>query len=124
MNIFATYKAHIDVAIGALMAESVLPEGLDLTRVAAEPPRDAAHGHIATNAAMVLGKPAGKNPRVLAALLAERLTALPDVTEISVAGPGFINMRIADNVWRAGLQHVLTAGTSFGDGQSGDNQPI
>ena len=124
MNIFATYKAHIDVVIGALMAESVLPEGLDLTRVAAEPPRDAAHGHIATNAAMVLGKPAGKNPRVLAALLAERLTALPDVTEISVAGPGFINMRIADNVWRAGLQHVLTAGTSFGDGQSGDNQPI
>ena len=124
MNIFATYKAHIDVVIGALMTESVLPEGLDLTRVAAEPPRDAAHGHIATNAAMVLGKPAGKNPRVLAALLADRLTALPDVTEISVAGPGFINMRIADNVWRAGLQHVLTAGTSFGDGQSGDNQPI
>jgi arginyl-tRNA synthetase len=124
MNIFATYKAHIDAVIGALMAESVLPEGLDLTRVAAEPPRDAAYGDIATNAAMVLGKPAGKNPRVLAALLAERLTALPDVTEISVAGPGFINMRIADNVWRAGLQHVLTAGTSFGDGQSGDNQPI
>jgi arginyl-tRNA synthetase len=124
MNLFATYKAHIDTVIGALAAEGALPAGLDLSRVAAEPPRDAAHGDIATNAAMVLGKPAGKNPRELAAVFAERLTALPDVTEVSVAGPGFINMRIADDVWRAGLQHVLTSGTSFGDAQVGDNQPI
>ena len=124
MNIFATYKAHIDAVIGELTAEGALPDGLDLSRVAAEPPRDAAHGDIAANAAMVLSKSAGTNPRELAALLAERLTALPDVTEVSVAGPGFINMRIADDVWRAGLQNVLTAGISFGDAQAGDNQPI
>ena len=124
MNIFAIYKAHIDAAIGALMAEGALPEGLDLSRVAAEPPREAGHGDIATNAAMVLGKPAGKAPRDLAVLLAERLTALPDVTEVSVAGPGFINMRLVGDVWRRSLQHVLTAGTSFGDGQGGDNKPI
>ncbi len=124
MNIFATYKAHIDAVLGALISEGALPDGLDLSRVSAEPPRDAAHGDISTNAAMVLGKPAGKNPRELAALLAERLGNVPDVTEVSVAGPGFINMRIADDVWRAGLSDVLATGPSFGDSRMGGGEPI
>ena len=119
MNIFATFKAHIDEVIAALMSEGVLSEGLDLSRVAAEPPRDAAHGDIATNAAMVLGKPAGKNPRDLAALLVERLQALPDVTDVSIAGPGFINLRIDQAVWKTGLKHILSVGPSFGDAEVG-----
>ncbi len=124
MNIFATYKAHIDDAIIALASEGALPEGLDLSRVAAEPPREAAHGDIATNAAMVLSKPAGKNPRELAGLLAERLRALRDVTDVSIAGPGFINMRIDQDVWRTGLHHVLSMGPSFGDVDVGGGAPI
>ena len=124
MNIFATYKAHIDTVIGALITEGALPNGLDLSRVSAEAPREAAHGDIYTNAAMVLGKPAGKNPRELAALLAERLGKVPNVIEVSVAGPGFINMRIADDIWRAGLSEVLASGPAFGDSQMGGGERI
>ncbi len=124
MNVFAAYKGHIDAILGALMKEGALPDGLDLSKVAAEPPRDAAHGDIATNAAMVLSKPAGQKPRDLADILAARLKALPDVTEVSVAGPGFINMRIADGVWRQTLQDVLKTGTDFGNGEIGGGQPI
>lgn len=124
MNIFATYKTRIDEVISALIAEGLLPEGLELSRLAAEPPREASHGDISTNAAMVLAKPSGKKSRDLANLLAERLGKLPDVTEVSVAGPGFINMRIADDVWRAALQHILETGPAFGDVAVGGDRPI
>src|SRR5690242_10764655 len=124
MNIFSTFKSRIDAVVGELMAEGTLPAGLDLTRVAAEPPREAAHGDIATNAAMILAKPAGKPPRVIADILVERLKKLPDVTDASVAGPGFINLKINDDIWRAALRDVLTEGVAYGNSQIGKGEPI
>ena len=124
MNIFATLKSRIDAVIGDLMAEGVLPAGLDLSKVSAEPPRESAHGDVATNAAMVLAKPMQKAPKDLAALLAERFKKIPDVTEASVAGPGFINLKLADDIWRATLRDVLALGTAYGDANVGQGEPI
>ncbi len=124
MNIFATYKTHIDAVVGALMAEGALPAGLDLTRVAAEPPREAGHGDISTNAAMILAKPVGKPPRAVAELLVERLKKLPDVTDVSIAGPGFINLKINDDLWRGALRDVLVEGIRYGNADVGKGEPI
>jgi arginyl-tRNA synthetase len=124
MNIFATFKSRIDAVIGELMAEGALPAGLDLTRVAAEPPREASHGDVTTNAAMVLAKPAGKAPKDIANLLVERLKKVADVTDASVAGPGFINLKLADEIWRGALRDVLTTGTAYGDGTPGQHGVI
>ncbi len=124
MNIFATLKTRIEAVIGALIAEGLLPHGLDTSKVSAEPPREASHGDVATNAAMVLAKPAGKPPKELAALLVERLKKVPDVTEASVAGPGFINLKLADEIWRSGLRDVLAAGSSYGDSTAGKGEKI
>src|SRR3546814_3745842 len=73
--------------------------GLDFRNVAVEPPRDASHGDLATNAAMVLAKPAGQNPRALAGLIAPRLADLPEVAAAELAGPGFINIRLKPGAW-------------------------
>ena len=124
MNIFATFKTRIDAVITQLMAEGALPTGLDVSKVAAEPPREAAHGDIATNAAMVLAKPAGKAPRDIAALLVERLKKVEDVTDASMAGPGFINLKIADGIWRNELREVLKIGTAYGDANVGKGERI
>src|SRR5687768_9981510 len=99
MSLYATYSALLDEVLDALETEGALPAGLNRKPVAVEPPRDAGHGDLATNAAMVLAKGAGTNPRALAALIAPKLEALPDVTEVSVAGPGFINLRLSDAAW-------------------------
>jgi arginyl-tRNA synthetase len=119
MNIFNLYKDRIAGIVHDLAKVGTLPAGLDLSKVAAEPPRDSTHGDIATNVAMVLSKPAGKNPREFAALMIEPLKALPGVTDVSIAGPGFINLRLAVSTWSDTLRHVLTIGTKFGDGTTG-----
>jgi arginyl-tRNA synthetase len=124
MNIFAIFKSRIDSAAGELMAEGALPAGLDLTRVAAEPPREAGHGDISTNAAMILAKPAGKPPRAVAELLVERLKKLPDVTDVSIAGPGFINLKVNDDLWRGALRDVLNEGAAYGNADVGKGEPI
>ena len=114
MSIHATYTALLGDVLDALEAEGALPAGLNRKPVAVEPPRDASHGDLATNAAMVLAKGARTNPRALAAVIALKLEALPDVTEVSVAGPGFINMRLSDAAWRRELQTVLFEGERYG----------
>ena len=124
MNIFATYKAYIDTLICELITNGDLPDGLDLSKISVEPPREVAHGDVSTNAAMVLGKFSGGNPRKVAELLVARLASLPNITDVSIAGPGFINIRVADDIWISGLQHILNAGISFGDSDFGENQPI
>ena len=124
MNIFAVFKTRIDAVIMQLMTEGALPAGLDLSKVAAEPPREAAHGDIATNAAMVLAKPAGKTPRDIATLLVERLKKVQDVTDASMAGPGFINLKIADGIWRDELREVLKIGVAYGDAHVGKGEAI
>jgi arginyl-tRNA synthetase len=101
-----------------------LPAGLDLGRVAVEPPRDSAHGDLSTNAAMVLAKPAGLEPRALATSLVERLKRHPEVTGAEVAGPGFINLRLADTFWHARLAEILRAGAAYGDATTGTGKRV
>jgi arginyl-tRNA synthetase len=114
MNIFSVFEERVGEALGRLAEAGTLPAGLDRTRVVVEPPRDASHGDLATNAAMVLAKEAGKPPRVIAEALAADLRADPRVTEASVAGPGFLNLRLADDVHHAVLRAALEAGPEFG----------
>src|SRR5262245_259014 len=119
MNLFRDIADQIVGALRAMEVAGELPANLDLSAVTAEPPRDAAHGDVATNAAMVLAKGARKKPRDIADALAARLRAVPGVTEVSVAGPGFINIRLADDVWRTHLVALLKAGAAYGDSDLG-----
>nr|WP_221230951.1 arginine--tRNA ligase [Sphingobium subterraneum] len=91
-----------------------LPQGLDRKAVTVEPPRDPAHGDLATNAAMVLAKPAGTNPRALAEKIAARLQALDEVASVDIAGPGFINMRLTPETWAGELQAIARLADDFG----------
>jgi arginyl-tRNA synthetase len=97
-----------------LVAEGALPADLDRTNVTVEPPRDPAHGDLATNAAMVLAKSAGTNPRSLAELIKAKLAALPPVTSVEIAGPGFINLRLKSDAWRDELRTILRQGEEYG----------
>ncbi|MEQ8252948.1 MAG: arginine--tRNA ligase, partial [Oceanibaculum nanhaiense] len=124
MNIFNNLKSRIYVALEAMMAAGELPVGLALDRVTVEPPRDSAHGDAATNAAMVLSKPAGMKPRDLAEKLRVRLDALDFITETSVDGPGFLNMRLDDTIWRAQVAGILRHGTNFGDSTLGQGKQV
>ena len=124
MNIFNDLKSRIYAALEAMMADGELPSGLALDRVTVEPPRDPAHGDAATNAAMVLSKPAGQKPRDLAEKLKARLDAIEFVTETSVDGPGFLNMRLDDAVWRAQVSGILKLGTGFGNSTLGEGRLV
>ena len=115
MNLFSDIRALVIDCLTAMTADGQLPEGLDFSNVAVEPPRDALHGDMATNAAMVLAKPAKSKPRDIADALAARLIADERVESADVAGPGFLNMRLAANVWP---QIVKTALTDETYGQS------
>ncbi len=115
-NPFAAIAALIDGALEALEAEGALPPELDRRAVTVEPPRDPAHGDMATNAAMALAKPAGTNPRALAGLLAPKLAEDPRIVMAEVAGPGFINLRLAPSVWFGAVSAALAAGPDFGRG--------
>jgi len=114
MSIFARYSTALDGLLDAMVAAGELPAGLDRKAVTVEPPRDPAHGDMATNAAMVLAKPAGTNPRALAELIATRLRALPEVTGVEIAGPGFINLRLDRAAWEAELRAVQAIGGDYG----------
>ena len=124
MSIYARYSALLGEVLDALEAEGSLPAGLNRKPVAVEPPRDPSHGDLATNAAMVLSKGAGTNPRALAGLIAPKLEALPDVTEVSVAGPGFINLRLSDAAWRQELASVLSEGEDYGLSEVGAGERV
>ncbi len=119
MTLYARFAAHIDAALDTLTAAGTLPAGLDRKNVTVEPPRDTSHGDLATNAAMVLAKPAKTNPRVLADALVVELSKLEDVASASVAGPGFINMKLTDDAWRAELAAIPEAGADYGRSTQG-----
>jgi arginyl-tRNA synthetase len=119
MNPFQDLRDIVIAELDALARDGALPRGLDTTRAAVEPPRDPAHGDVATNAAMVLAKPAGMKPRELAEALAARLGARDLVTEAVVAGPGFINLCIAAKFWHDCLAGILRAGADYGRGELG-----
>ena len=114
MNIFADIRTSVLETLDAMVADGELPNNLSWGNVAVEPPRDAAHGDMATNAAMVLAKPAGQPPRAIAEALVERLTSDPRIDSADVAGPGFINLRLAPVVWHDVVAEAIDAGNTFG----------
>ena len=119
MNIFAAYHQKILEFIERLKGSGQLPAELDVSRVNVEPPRDAAHGDMSTNAAMVLAKNAGMKPHDLAALLIEQLNKDPEIETADIAGPGFINFVLAKTAWQKQIHTVLEQGPSYGDSQIG-----
>ncbi len=124
MNLFKHFKSVVVGELEKMADAGELPAGLDITRVAVEPPRERGHGDLSTNAAMVLAKPAGKKPRDLAEALAARLGKLDDVTEVEVAGPGFINLRLVPGVWYARLAEILREGTAYGASDMGAGEAV
>ncbi|GGB54310.1 arginine--tRNA ligase [Roseibium aquae] len=114
MNIFSEFSERVKVALNELGLETTDAQPLNLSKVTVESPRDPAHGDLATNAAMVLSKQVGAKPRDLAERLAQVLRADPDITEVEVAGPGFINLRLAPVVYHRVLASVLALGPDFG----------
>ncbi|HEY6257006.1 MAG TPA: arginine--tRNA ligase [Xanthobacteraceae bacterium] len=113
-NIFAVVLDKIHAANQALVAEGLLPAGIDQRRVLIEPPREAAHGDMATNSAMALAKDAGKKPRELADALADKLRNDDLVAKVEVAGPGFINLTLKPAAWTGALRAVLAAAADYG----------
>ena len=124
MSLYAQYAALLDGVLDDLVAEGALPAGLDRKNVTVEPPRDPAHGDLATNAAMVLAKPAGTNPRALAEAIKPKLEALPPVTSVEIAGPGFINLRLNPDAWRDELRTILNEGDGYGVSTIGGNERV
>ena len=114
MTLYARFAAQIDAVLDALEGDGQLPAGVERKGVAVEPPRDPAHGDLATNVAMVLAKRAGTNPRALAGLVAPRLEALDEVRSAEIAGPGFINLRLDPSVWAGELRTILADGPGYG----------
>ena len=124
MNLFDEFRLAVLAALDTLEADGTLPAGLDRSAIAVEPPRDPAHGDMATNAAMVLAKPSGKPPRVIADALAARLAADPRIVSADVAGPGFLNLRLAPVVWQAHVADILHAGTGYGRSSAGQGRTV
>lgn len=124
MNLFADIRTLVIETLSAMQVEGVLPEGLEFTNVTVEPPRDAAHGDMATNAAMVLAKPAKMKPRDIADALAAKLSQDPRITSADVAGPGFLNIRLSVNVWQAVIASVLAQGESYGRADLGQGKRV
>ncbi len=124
MNIFADFSDRVAKTIEALGLQASNGEPLDLSRVAVEPPRDASHGDVATNAAMVLAKAVGDNPRALGEKIAKAFEADPDVAVASVAGPGFVNLKLSDSFWQARLGEMLDLGTNYGRSQLGRGEKV
>ena len=114
MNMFTDIRTLVVETLDAMVVDGDLPAGLDYGNVAVEPPRDAAHGDMATNAAMVLAKPASARPRDIAEKLAERLGTDPRITTAEVAGPGFLNLTLDAAVWTDVVTEAIDAGTAFG----------
>lgn len=123
-TLYARFAAHIDAALDALEADGALTAGVDRRNVTVEPPRDASHGDLATNAAMVLAKPAGMNPRALAEALTAKLSALNEVAAVDVAGPGFINMKLTDDAWRSEVNLISAAGDAYGRSAIGAGKTV
>lgn len=124
MNLFSDIRALVTAALDQMVVAGALPAGLDFAAVAVEPPRDPAHGDMATNAAMVLAKPAGANPRAIAEALVARLCADPRIASAEVAGPGFINLRLRDALWAEVVRAALASGRDFGRSDMGAGQRV
>ena len=114
MNLFAEIRSLVINSLQQMQMQGDLPDGLSFDAVTVEPPRDAAHGDMATNAAMVLAKPSKCKPRDIAQKLAARLSADPRLASVEVAGPGFLNLRLSPNLWADVLRAILTDQDGYG----------
>ncbi|APG62988.1 arginine--tRNA ligase [Sphingorhabdus lutea] len=114
MSIFAKFTDELHRILDALEAEKALPAGLSRANITVEPPRDASHGDISTNVAMVLAKPAGTNPRTLAQIILPKITDLAMVDGGDIAGPGFINLRLTRESWLDELNIIAKFGDEYG----------
>lgn len=121
---YAAFAEKVNAALDALELEGALPAGTPRANVAVEPPRDPAHGDLATNAAMVLAKHAATNPRALAEKIAAHLERNADVEAAEIAGPGFINLRLADRVWLDELKAVAGLGADYGRSATGAGRTV
>src|SRR5262249_28295068 len=115
---------RVQAATGTLIATGFLPAGIDQSRVLVEPPREAAHGDMATNAAMVLAKDAGKKPRELAEAITAELRRDPLLDQVEVAGPGFINITVSRNAWIEALRDAIRAGGAYGRSDLGHGENV
>ena len=123
-TIHAAFVGHVATALDALEKAGTLPGGLNRSAVAVEPPRDPSHGDLATNAAMVLAKPAGMNPRALAEALVAELLKVPGVANAEIAGPGFINLRVDAAAWLAELRAIAALGKDYGRSALGQGSTV
>ena len=124
MNIFNRFEAEFETITAQMRVDGELPSALDTGRVVFELPRDASHGDLACNAAMVLAKPAGMKPRDLATIFARHLQEIDGVTDIEIAGPGFINIRVAPQLWADELTAIIAAGDSYGRNDIGKGRSV
>ena len=124
MNIFRFFEEEFQIIVEGMKSAGTLPADLDTSRVVFELPRDAAHGDIACNAAMVLAKPAGMKPRDLAETICTPLAKIDGVTGVEIAGPGFINIRVEPRLWAAEIDAIITAGADYGRNESGAGRPV
>ena len=124
MNIFADFNERIIKSIQELGLANETGQELNFSRLTVEPPRDSSHGDLATNAAMVLARPLGRNPRQLGTLIADKLRSDADIAAVEVAGPGFINLRLSAAYWQAHLRSVLAAGPDYGRSQIGAGRKV
>jgi arginyl-tRNA synthetase len=123
-TLYAAYAALIETVLTDLVADGVLPAGTSFANVTLEPPRDVSHGDLATNAAMVLAKGAGMNPRALAEAITAKLAAHPAITSADIAGPGFINLRLAPQAWLDELQAIVALGDDYGRSTMGEGRKV
>src|SRR5689334_13679632 len=123
-HLFAYVLARVHAVCAALAAEGQWPAGIDFSRVVVEPPRDASHGDMATNAAMVLARDAKVKPRDLADKIAEKLRADDLVASVDVAGPGFINLTLKPQVWADELRTMLREAASYGKSAIGQGAKV
>ncbi len=123
-TLYAAFVARIDAVLNALEMEGVLPADTSRANVTVEPPRDPAHGDLATNAAMVLAKQAKTNPRALAEKIVEHLEREPDIAEATIAGPGFINLRLSPEAWRRELLAIAHLAKEYGRSDMGKGRVV
>lgn len=124
MNLFADFEVRIKEALESIDLIREKRDSVDFNRLTVEPPRDPSHGDVATNAAMVLAKPLGTNPRALADVIAERLKQDADVVDVTVAGPGFINVRLSQAYWQRLLATMIREGENFGRSKVGAGRKV
>ena len=124
MTFYTRFAALINATLDQLVASGDLPDGVNRDSITVEPPRDPTHGDVATNAAMVLAKPAGTNPRALAEKIAAGLGQSPEIVSAEVAGPGFINLRLTPETWTAELDAIRADGADYGRSAMGRGQRV